>query len=144
MNVLCTDKTGTLTENQIKLLLHVDINGNDDEKVLLYSFLNSHFQTGLQSPLDEAILKHKEIDVTEFQKIDEVPFDFVRRRVSVVVEREKQRFFIAKGAPEEIIKVCSWYELGGLVCDLIEGSRKKIEQEYHDLSVDGLGVLGVV
>src|SRR3990170_1008050 len=143
MNVLCTDKTGTLTENQIKLILNVDINGNEDEKVLLYSFLNSHFQTGLQSPLDEAILKHKEIDVTEFQKIDEVPFDFVRRRVSVVVERGKQRFFIGKGAPEEILKVCSYYELGRIVSDINEATRKKIEQKYNDLSVEGLRVLGV-
>ncbi len=97
MNVLCTDKTGTLTENQIKLLLHIDMDGKEDEKVLLYSFLNSRLQTGLKSPLDEAILKHQEIDITNFQKIDEVPFDFVRRRVSVVVEKERQRFFIAKG-----------------------------------------------
>ncbi len=89
MNVLCTDKTGTLTENQIKLLLHIDMEGKEDEKVLLYSFLNSRFQTGLKSPLDEAILKHQEIDITKFQKIDEVPFDFVRRRVSVVVEQEQ-------------------------------------------------------
>jgi Mg2+-importing ATPase len=107
MDVLCTDKTGTLTENQIKLVLHVDIERRDDEKVLQYSFLNSHFQTGLQSPLDEAILKSKEIAISKFQKIDEVPFDFVRRRVSVVVEEGKQRFFITKGAPEEILKVCS-------------------------------------
>src|SRR4030067_3791751 len=117
--------------------------GKDEEKVLSYSFLNSHYQTGMQSPLDEAILKFKEIDVSKFQKIDEVPFDFIRRRVSVVVERGQQRFFIAKGAPEEIIKVCSWYELGGLVCDLTEGSRKKIEQEYHDLRVHGLQCLVV-
>lgn len=143
MNVLCTDKTGTLTENQIKLLLHVDLEGKDDEKVLLYSFLNSYYQTGLQSPLDEAILKFKEIDVSEFEKIDEVPFDFVRRRVSVVVERGRQRFFIAKGAPEEILKVCSGYEVGGSVSDLTAGFRKKIEQKYHDLSVEGLRVLGV-
>ena len=143
MNVLCTDKTGTLTENQIKLLLHVDLEGKDDEKVLLYSFLNSYYQTGLQSPLDEAILKFKEIDVSDFEKIDEVPFDFVRRRVSVVVERGRQRLFIAKGAPEEILKVCSGYELGGLAFDLTAGSRKKIEQKYHDLSVEGLRVLGV-
>jgi len=143
MNVLCTDKTGTLTENRIKLLLHVDLEGKDDEKVLLYSFLNSHYQTGLQSPLDAAILKFKEFDVSKFQKIDEVPFDFVRRRVSVVVEHGRQRFFIAKGAPEEIIKVCSCYELDGLVSDLDEGSCKKIEQKYHDLSIEGLRVLGV-
>ena len=143
MNVLCTDKTGTLTENQIKLIMHVDMEGNDDEKVLLYSFLNSHYQTGLRSPLDEAILKHKEIDTSKFQKIDEVPFDFVRRRVSVVVDRGRQRFFIAKGAPEEIIKVCSYYEFGGIVSDLTEGTRKKIEQKYHDLSAEGFRVLGV-
>ena len=111
MNVLCTDKTGTLTENRIKLILNVNMEGEEDEKVFLYSFLNSNFQTGLRSPLDEAILKHKEIDTSKYQKIDEVPFDFIRRRVSVVVDRNGQRFFIAKGAPEEILKVCSYYEL---------------------------------
>jgi Mg2+-importing ATPase len=143
MNVLCTDKTGTLTENQIKLLLHVDIEGKEEEKVLLYSFLNSRFQTGLKSPLDEAILEHKEIDIAGFQKIDEVPFDFVRRRVSVVVEKERQRFFIAKGAPEEILKVCSYYEVDDLIYDISEEIRRKIEQKYFDLSADGLRVLGV-
>src|SRR5512136_2061930 len=143
MNVLCTDKTGTLTENLIKLILHVDMEGNDDEKVLLYSFLNSHFQTGLRSPLDEAILTHKEIDTLKFQKIDEVPFDFVRRRVSVVVEEKKQRFLIAKGAPEEILKVCSYCELGRLTSDISNGTHRKIEQKYFDLSAEGLRVLGV-
>jgi Mg2+-importing ATPase len=143
MNVLCTDKTGTLTENQIKLILNVDMNGKEDEKVFLLSFLNSHFQTGLRSPLDEAILKHKEIDTSKYQKIDEVPFDFIRRRVSVVVERGKQRIFIAKGAPEEILKVCSYYELGRAISDLTEDKRKKIEQQYHDLSAEGLRALGI-
>jgi Mg2+-importing ATPase len=90
MDVLCTDKTGTLTENKITLVLHVDMEGKDDDKVLLYSFLNSYYETGLKSPLDEAILKYKNIDVKSYQKIDEVPFDFVRRRVSVVVEHKMQ------------------------------------------------------
>ncbi len=143
MDVLCTDKTGTLTENRIKLVLHVDIERKDNEKVLLYSFLNSHFQTGLRSPLDEAILKFKEIKISGFQKNDEVPFDFVRRRVSVVVEENRQRFFIAKGAPEEILKVCSHYELGRKVSDLTEEMRKNIERSYHDLSAEGLRALGV-
>jgi Mg2+-importing ATPase len=143
MNVLCTDKTGTLTENQIKLLLHIDMEGKEEEKVLLYSFLNSRLQTGLKSPLDEAILEHQEIDIAGYQKIDEVPFDFVRRRVSVVVEKERHRFFIAKGAPEEILKVCSYYEVNGLISDISEEIRKKIEQKYFDLSAEGLRVLGV-
>jgi len=143
MNVLCTDKTGTLTENKIKLVLHVDMEGKDDEKVLLYSFLNSYHQTGLKSPLDEAILGYRDIDVKDYQKIDEVPFDFIRRRVSVVVEHEKQRYFIAKGAPEEIVKVCSYCEHGDTISDLTDEFRRKIEQKYYDLSSEGFRVLAV-
>jgi len=143
MDVLCTDKTGTLTENKITLVLHVDMEGNDDEKVLLYSFLNSYYETGLKSPLDDAILSYKEIDVKDYQKIDEVPFDFTRRRVSVVVENERQRFLIAKGAPEEIIQVCSYCELGDRTFDLTSELQKKIEQKYYDLSSEGFRVLGV-
>jgi P-type Mg2+ transporter len=143
MNVLCTDKTGTLTENRIKLILNVDMEGDEDEKVFLYSFLNSNFQTGLKSPLDEAILKHKEIDTSKFLKVDEVPFDFIRRRVSVVVEREGQRYFIAKGAPEEILKVCSYYELRRTAADLTDETKRQIEQKYHDYSAEGLRVLSI-
>jgi Mg2+-importing ATPase len=143
MDVLCTDKTGTLTENRITLVLNVDFEGNDDEKVLLYSFLNSFYQTGLKSPLDEAILRYKEIDVKGYLKIDEVPFDFTRKRVSVVVEYERQRFMIAKGAPEEIIKVCSNCELAGKIFDLTSELQKKIEQKYYELSSGGFRVLGV-
>jgi Mg2+-importing ATPase len=143
MDVLCTDKTGTLTENKIKLVLHVDIEGKDDEKVLLHSFLNSYYQTGLKSPLDEAILGYKDIHVKDYQKIDEVPFDFVRRRVSVVVEHEKQRFLIAKGAPEEIAKVCSYCELEDRIFNLTEELHRKIEQKYYDLSSEGFRVLAV-
>ncbi|MEM2902310.1 MAG: magnesium-translocating P-type ATPase [Candidatus Bathyarchaeia archaeon] len=143
MDILCTDKTGTLTENKIKLILHVDMEGKDSEKVLLYSFLNSYHQTGLKSPLDEAILEYKDIDVKDYQKIDEVPFDFVRRRVSVVVEHEKQRFFIAKGAPEDISKICSFCEHENKVLDLTEELHGKIEQKYYDLSSEGFRVLAV-
>ena len=143
MDVLCTDKTGTLTENKITLVLHVDVEGNDDEKVLLYSFLNSYYQTGLKSPLDEAILRYKDIDVEGYQKIDEVPFDFTRKRVSIVVEHEGQRILIAKGAPEEIIKVCPHCELLDETVDLTSELQRKIEQKYYDLSSEGFRVLGV-
>ena len=143
MDVLCTDKTGTLTENKITLVLHVDMEGKDDEKVLLYSFLNSFYETGLKSPLDEAILRHQDIDIRNYQKIDEVPFDFTRRRVSVVVEYEKQRIMIVKGAPEEIVRVCSYCEHKGHIFDLTGELQKKIEQKYYDLSSEGFRVLGV-
>jgi Mg2+-importing ATPase len=143
MDVLCTDKTGTLTENKVALLLHVNMEGNNDEKVLLYSFLNSHFQTGLKNPLDEAILAYKKIDVEDYQKIDEVPFDFVRRRISVVTQHYGERFFITKGAPEETIKVCSYYELSGRIFDLSSETQGKIEQKYYDLSSEGFRVLGI-
>jgi Mg2+-importing ATPase len=143
MDVLCTDKTGTLTENRITLVLHVDIEGKNDEKVLLYSYLNSYHETGLKSPLDEAILKYGDLKIEGYQKIDEVPFDFVRRRVSVVVETERQLFMIAKGAPEEIFKVCAYCELDDRVFDLTDELHKKIEQKYYDLSSEGFRVLGV-
>lgn len=143
MDVLCTDKTGTLTENIITLVLHIDIESNDSEKVLLYSFLNSSFQTGLKSPLDEAILRHKEVDVKDYQKIDEVPFDFTRKRLSVIVEHAGQRFLIAKGAPEEILKVCSYCDNTDKTLDLTSELHEKIEKTHYDLSSKGFRVLAV-
>ncbi len=143
MDILCTDKTGTLTENRITLVLHVDIEGNDDEKVLLYSFLNSFHQTGLKSPLDEAILRYRNISIDDYVKVDEVPFDFVRKRVSIVVEHKREKILIAKGAPEEILKECSFFEVSNSIFDLTEEYKKKIERKFLDLSSEGFRVLGV-
>ena len=143
MDVLCTDKTGTLTENKITLVLHVDADGNENEKVLLYSYLNSSYETGLKSPLDDAILRHGNLNVKDYEKIDEVPFDFIRKRVSIVIERERERFFIAKGAPEEIFKVCTYYELADNIFDLTETMQKRIEDTYYDLSSKGFRILAV-
>ena len=143
MDVLCMDKTGTLTENRVKLVLHIDLNGEESDKVLLYSYLNSYFQTGLKSPLDEAVLNFRNIDVRGYRKIDEVPFDFIRKRLSVVLEYQNQRFMITKGAPDEVAKVCAYYEVGGVVADITDEARGKIEQKYVELSAEGYRVLGV-
>jgi Mg2+-importing ATPase len=143
MDVLCCDKTGTLTENRIKLILHVDINGDENEKVLLYSYLNSYFQTGLKSPLDEAILNFKDINVKNYQKIDEIPFDFVRKRLSVVVGNQNQYFIITKGAPEEVVNICTYYEVGDIIADITDEIHRKIEQKYIELSSEGYRVLAV-
>jgi Mg2+-importing ATPase len=143
MDVLCTDKTGTLTENRIALIKHIDVDGEEDEKVLLYSFLNSSFQTGLRSPLDDAILRHQEVSTKDYQKIDEVPFDFTRKRVSVVIENAKERILISKGAPEEIIKVCTFCEINDVNYDLTSELTTEFNEKYYELSIQGFRVLGV-
>ncbi|MEM3423667.1 MAG: magnesium-translocating P-type ATPase, partial [Nitrososphaeria archaeon] len=143
MDILCTDKTGTLTENRIKLVLHIDIWGNENDKVLLYSYLNSYYQTGLKSPLDEAVLRFRDLDVKDYRKVDEVPFDFVRKRLSIVIEHQNQRFMITKGAPEEIAKVCSFYDAGEVIADITDQVRRNIEQKYVELSAEGYRVLAV-
>ncbi|MCX6003464.1 MAG: HAD-IC family P-type ATPase, partial [Chloroflexi bacterium] len=143
MDVLCADKTGTLTENRVTVILHVDMEGKDSEKVFLYSLLNSRYQTGLRSPLDEAILRYKEINTDQYQKIDEIPFDFIRKRLSVVVSENHNTFLITKGAPEEIAGVVTHYELDGQTYGLTSEVRSKIERELRDLSSQGFRVLGV-
>jgi Mg2+-importing ATPase len=119
MDVLCTDKTGTLTQGKIILEKHLDVNGDPSEKVLQYGYLNSYHHTGLKNLLDEAILKHEELEEhlkakENYRKIDEIPFDFVRRRMSVVVENEAGlNTLICKGAVEEVLGLCNRVELNG-------------------------------
>lgn len=143
MDILCADKTGTLTENRITVILHVDTDGKDSDKVFLYSFLNSSYQTGLRSPLDEAVLKYKTIDTGRYQRIDEIPFDFFRKRLSIALNEDGQRLLITKGAPEEVDKIISQYEIAGEIQSLTPEFRTKIERQYRDLSSQGFRVLGV-
>ena len=143
MDVLCTDKTGTLTENMITLVKYINLEGRDDQKVLLYSYLNSFHQTGIKSPFDEAILRRREIKTQGYDKIDEIPFDFNRKRISIVVERNGQQMMLTKGAPEELFKICPFYEHAGSVSRLTIDVKKKLEQMYHKLSSEGYRVLAV-
>ena len=145
MDVLCTDKTGTLTEARIRLERHIDALGRESERVLELAYLNSYFETGLKSPLDDAILGHSEVDISGWRKIDEVPFDFERRRVSVLVEKDGQRLLVVKGAPEDILRLSVQYENGepGALAELDAVARAAIEDQYNALGHDGFRVLAI-
>ncbi len=147
MDVLCTDKTGTLTEAKIRLERHLDLNGQGSPRVLELAYINSFFETGLKSPLDEAILNHETIDVSAWTKIDEIPFDFERRCVSVLVDNGQQRWLVVKGAAEDIARLCTHVEVraGDQVDqhEVDDAISQTISERYHALESDGLRVLGV-
>jgi len=143
MDVICTDKTGTLTMDHIILEKHCDVVRKDDESVLKYAYLNSYYQTGLKNLLDKAILKHEKIAVKKFKKIDEMPFDFSRKIMSVVVEMDGKHALIAKGAPEEIFKRCTHYELDGEIFEMEQWLLADLREEYDRLSADGFRVLAL-
>ena len=145
MDVLCTDKTGTLTEAKIRLERHVDAQGQPSERVLELAYLNSFFETGLKSPLDEAILAHTHIEAGAWKKIDEVPFDFERRRVSVLIENGETRWLVVKGAPDEIVGLCTHYEAGGAENQLPidEAALAAIHTQYRALEEEGFRALGI-
>ncbi len=143
MDVLCTDKTGTLTQNRVVLKKHVDIIGNTSEEVLHYAYLNSYFQTGLKSLIDGTILEHVNLDVSACKLIDELPFDFERRRMSVVVDYEGSHVLICKGAVEEIYACCTHYQIDDHVYPLIDLIRADLFEDVEALNRDGFRVLGI-
>ena len=144
MDVFCSDKTGTLTEAHIKLIREVDLGGQDSGSVMQMAQLNAVFETGLKSPLDEAILAAGKIDPSAWRKIDEVPFDFERRRVSVLVESGGRRLIVVKGAPEDILRLAAHYEREGSPPLLFDAAaRKTAEATFNGLGAEGYRVLGV-
>ena len=150
MDILCADKTGTLTQDKVVLIQHIDINKNEREEVFEYAFLNSHFQTGLRNLLDRAVLDLKSgsqtVGLTQnFIKCDEVPFDFERRRMSVVVhEALKNRdILICKGAAEELLAVCNSVQVNGNIIPLDDSLRNLALKLRTDLNEDGLRVIAV-
>ena len=148
MDVLCTDKTGTLTEDRVVLMRHCNVAGRETNDVLLDGYLISYFQTGLKNLLDRAILNssdfHGKADVEKYKKLDELPFDFTRRMMSVLVEdAEGKAILFTKGAPEEVFLRCSHFELDGKLSAMEPALMVGLKQEYDSLSDDGFRVLAV-
>jgi Mg2+-importing ATPase len=148
MDVLCTDKTGTLTEDRVVLMRHCNVAGRESEDVLLDGYLISYFQTGLKNLLDKAILDssdfHGKPAIEKYKKLDEIPFDFTRRMMSVLVEDpEGKSILLTKGAPEEVFLHCSHFELDGKLSAMDADQMVGLKQEYDDLSNDGFRVLAV-
>ncbi|MBI5230103.1 MAG: magnesium-translocating P-type ATPase [Candidatus Magasanikbacteria bacterium] len=143
MDVLCTDKTGTLTEDKITLVKHLDVHGNPSENPLRYAYINGAFETGIRSVLDHAILAYKHLSIDNLKKIDEIPYDFLRKRSSVIYEEDGARKMTTKGAPEELFKICTSYEIEGKHAELTESKLKECVTLYETLSADGFRVLAV-
>jgi Mg2+-importing ATPase len=143
MDVLCTDKTGTLTEARIRLVRCVDIAGNESAAVLENAFLNSHFESGIRTPLEDAILEHPGVDASGWTKIDEVPFDFERRRLSVLVERDGARRLSVKGAAADVLLHCDRCECEGREAAWDEAARAQAQATLRGLEEAGFRVLGV-
>jgi P-type Mg2+ transporter len=149
MDVLCTDKTGTLTQDKIILMHHVDLHGQESNRVLEYAYLNSHYQSGLKNLLDVAVLDHVEIKEHvqlehRFEKIDELPFDFSRRRMSVVLATEETKhILICKGAVEEVFAACTHYAMDGHVALLDASHLVQMQQQTERLNSDGFRVIAI-
>ena len=149
IDILCTDKTGTLTQDTIILKHHFDVQGKESEQVLHYAYLNSYFQTGMKNLLDNAVLKegdlHQKLRVkTDYKKLDEIPFDFTRRRLSIVVERsDGKHILITKGAVEEMFSICSTVMMDGQVIPLDNSHHQQAQAQTDALNNDGFRVIAI-
>ena len=144
IDILCTDKTGTITTGEMSLDKTLDPFGNHHAKAFGLGYLNSRFETGIKSPLDAAMLRQAApAGADQYRKIDEIPFDFERRRISITVAKNDEAVLITKGAPESVLAISSSYELNGVVRPLEESSRKRCQLTYRRLSAQGLRVLAV-
>ncbi len=144
MDVLCSDKTGTLTEGELKLIGYQDFAGNADERIILFAYLNSVLQAGMRNPLDLAIVEAgKPAEADLYRKVDEIPFDFVRRMLSVVVAKGSERSLIVKGAPESVFASCSHYYQAGAVQDFTDEARNAIKNHFDTQSSQGYKVIAI-
>jgi Mg2+-importing ATPase len=143
MNVLCADKTGTLTEGLVQLNSVLDTEGKQSEKALLYAYINASYETGFTNPLDEAIRRYRQFDLTRVSKLDEVPYDFIRKRLSILVSKDDTRLLITKGALANVLAVCSSVEIPGGQTIEISQVQEKINLQFRDLSSKGFRTLGL-
>jgi Mg2+-importing ATPase len=143
MDILCSDKTGTLTSGSMVLEQVLDPFGEPSQRPFLFAYLNSFHETGIKSPLDAAILQNGHPDIQAYHKLDEIPFDFERRRLSVVIEKAGERLLITKGSPPEVLSVCSAYELANESHDLDAASLAHCQAAYQQLNAQGHRVLAV-
>ena len=149
MDVLCTDKTGTLTKDKVVLEYHLDIHGNEDERVLRHAFMNSYYQTGLKNLMDIAVIRYteelgKKDEFAVYEKVDEIPFDFQRRRMSVVLKDSFDKTqLITKGAVEEMLSICNYAEYKGIVTELTDEIRREILDTVDKLNDEGMRVIAV-
>ena len=143
MNVLCSDKTGTLTEGAVHLHSTLDYSGKESEKVLLYAYINASFEKGYANPIDEAIRSHKQFDVKNYEKISEIPYDFIRKRLSILVQSKDKRILITKGALSNVLDVCSFAEGPDESVVPIQEVLTQIQTGFSNLGTRGLRTLGV-
>jgi len=143
MNVICSDKTGTLTDGTVQLQSAVDVDGAPSDKVFLNSYLNSFYQTGFTNPIDDAVRNYKKLDLTGYRKQDEIPYDFLRKRLSILVSQGSTHLMVTKGALKNVLDVCSSVEVsGGAIVD-ISTVKDKIQQRFEEFSSKGFRTLGV-
>ncbi len=143
IDTFCSDKTGTLTSGETQLEGHLDLSNQASDRVLLFGNLNSSYDTGIKSPLDEAILQYGKVDSSEYSKVGEIPFDFERRRLSVIVQHGDELLLITKGAPESVLPFCSAYEINNASKPLDDAARANFVKMYQDLNTQGYRALAV-
>jgi Mg2+-importing ATPase len=143
MNVICSDKTGTLTDGIVQLQSTVNVDGSQSEKVLLYAYLNAFYEKGFTNPIDEAIRNYRKIDLSGYSKLDEIPYDFLRKRLSILVSHDNVNLMVTKGALQNVLSVCTTVETtDGTISD-IASFRDQIQSHYEEFSNKGFRTLGV-
>ena len=143
MNVFCSDKTGTLTDGIVQIRSFLNVDGKDSDRVLLYAYLNAASESGYVNPIDEAIRQHKKFDISSYQKLDEVPYDFIRKRLSILFKKENTHLIITKGSLKTILDACSSVEtVEGKTIEIAQ-QRQKLQQQAEELGSKGFRVLGV-